>query len=387
MKAWWDRAGVLADLAFQATPIYAIVYVTAHCNFRCKMCFYLDQIESASNNELTLDEFRRISRSFGRLVQVSLTGGEPFLRRDLAEIAELFARQNRARYITIPTNGSMPERIEATVSRLAASCPDTCFRIPLSLDGVGADHDEIRRTPGSFEKVRQTYARLAALRARSRNLLIDVNTTFSGLNQDRVDQIVSFVDREWDVDNLSVTYARGNIRDPEARKTSVSQYRALIARLQQRPRRPDARPWSPLIRAVIGETWDVIGQTLERGAMVIPCRAAARKLVVISETGEVYPCEILPGAQFGLGNLREAGYNIRRILQRPRAEGIRQYILKTRCHCTFECAMNTNVVYHWPGFPRLLRRALRERALNGHRQARDRQGAPADAPRQPVHAG
>ncbi|MBI4227785.1 MAG: radical SAM protein [Candidatus Omnitrophica bacterium] len=382
MSRFLDRAGIVADLAFQRTPIYAILYVTAHCNFRCKMCFYLDQIESASTHELTLEEMRRISRSFGRLIQLSLTGGEPFLRRDLAEIAEVFARQNRVRYLTIPTNGSLPDRVEGVVSRLLASCPGTCVRIPLSLDGVGADHDAIRRTPGSFERVGETYRRLAALRARSRNLLIDVNTTFSGLNQDGVDRIVEFVDREWEVDNLSVTYARGAIRDPEARHASVQRYRALIARLQQRPRRREVRPWSPLIRAVIGETWDVIGKTLERQAMVIPCRAAANKLVVISEVGEVYPCEILPGEHFGLGNLREAGYNIRRLLQRPRADGIRQYILKTRCHCTFECAMNTNVVYHWPGYLRLIRRAFRERALVGQRASR----APAGAERQPVYA-
>lgn len=358
---WLDRANILADLARQPTPIYVILYVTAHCNFRCRMCFYLDQIEAASSDELTLDEITQISRSFGRLIQLSLTGGEPFLRRDLPEIIETFVRQNRARYITIPTNGSMPDRVEAVMQRVTARCPDTCFRIPLSVDGVGAAHDEIRRTPGSFEKLRETYRRLAALRARSQNLLIDVNVAFSGLNQDVVDQIVAFVDEQWEVDNLSVTYARGKIRDATARQVSAQKYRALIGRLQQRARRQEVRPWSSLIRAVIAESWETIAKTLERDAMVIPCRAAARKLVVISEKGEVYPCEILPGDRFGLGNLRAEGYNIRRVLATARTAGVRDYIMDTRCHCTFECAVNTNVVYHWPGYPKLMWRALKTR--------------------------
>ena len=357
----FDRLGILRDLAFESTPIYLILYVTAHCNFRCKMCFYLDQIESASQNELTLEEIGKISSHFGRLIQLSLTGGEPFLRKDLPEIIETFARQNRARYITIPTNGSMPDRILSVVQRVVASCPNTCFRIPLSIDGIGAEHDEIRRTPGSFKKLQETYAQLDVVRQRSQNLLIDVNTAFSGLNQDHVDKIIGFIDKEWDIDNLSVTFARGKIRDPEARKASAVKYRQVIQRLQSRPRRREARPFSSLIRAVIGETWDVISKTLEHQKMIIPCRAAANKLVVVSEEGDVYPCEILPGDRFGLGNLRQSNYDIRQMIRSSRSEGIRDYILKTKCHCTFECAMNTNIVYHWPGFPRLMGRFFQER--------------------------
>jgi len=101
---------------------YLIFYVTNRCNFQCKFCFYYEEIEKGLKpDEMTLEEIARLTRRLGPLLQLSLTGGEPFLRQDLAEITRLFVEDCSARYITIPTNAwltdSMVKYLETVLPR------------------------------------------------------------------------------------------------------------------------------------------------------------------------------------------------------------------------------------------------------------------------------
>jgi len=62
------------------------------------MCFYLENIENYDpEKELTLDEISRFSRNYGPLTDLSISGGEPFLRRDIGETLKIFAVNNRPR--------------------------------------------------------------------------------------------------------------------------------------------------------------------------------------------------------------------------------------------------------------------------------------------------
>jgi len=328
--------------------------VTSRCNFRCPFCFYLDNIEEKVKNELSLDEIEKISQSFGRLVQLSLTGGEPFLRKELAEICGIYIRNNSARYITIPTNGSLPDHIESTVASLVTKHPDSGFRIPISIDGIGEEHDASRRVPGSFEKLQQTYKKLCKLREKHSNLIVDVNTTFSATNQEKVPSIIEWIEKNMDVDNHSITYVRGDIRDEALRKVSLQQYRRCIQMLKDRPKRVENRFFSALLRSVIHETWETVIKTLETDQEIVPC-LAGKKLVIVNEKGDVYPCEIL-GKSFG--NLRKANYDISKILFKQSSKDLKNWIHDTKCHCTFECATNINVIFRKRLYPRLLKKTL-----------------------------
>ena len=69
---------------------YIILYVTNRCNFRCDFCFYYAEIDKGRKpTELTLNEIDKLTKSAGRLVQLSMTGGEPFLRKDFAELTDI----------------------------------------------------------------------------------------------------------------------------------------------------------------------------------------------------------------------------------------------------------------------------------------------------------
>ena len=117
-------------------------------------------------HELSLDELKKTFASLGDLLFVVMSGGEPFLRRDLPEVCETLSNENHVKQITIPTGAIASDLIARSVESTLERCPDTQIVVNLSLDHIGEKHDWIRGVPGNYEKARKTYANLMALRDR-----------------------------------------------------------------------------------------------------------------------------------------------------------------------------------------------------------------------------
>ena len=141
-----------------------VFFVTNRCNLRCKHCFYPTNIKP---RELTLDEIKDFADK-NKFTQVILTGGEPFLRNDIADIAKIFI--SRGCRINIDTNGSYPEKVETFVEKI----PNAVFQI--SIDGDEELHDEIRGE-GSYKKAMETLNILRAHKIRT-----IVSTSINKLN-------------------------------------------------------------------------------------------------------------------------------------------------------------------------------------------------------------
>ena len=90
-------------------PVSLIYFVTEACNANCPHCF----VEFKSReNELSLSEIEKISESCGNsLRNIALTGGEPFLRDDLFDIAKIWWKNSTIQSVSVTTNGSMPDRV------------------------------------------------------------------------------------------------------------------------------------------------------------------------------------------------------------------------------------------------------------------------------------
>ncbi len=362
----FDQADTLKTMATSHTPIYMILYLTSRCNFRCPMCFYLDEIKDPDKEEMAFPELEKLSKSMGKLVQLSLTGGEPFLRHDIPEIVDIFTQHNKVKYVTIPTNGSLTDRIVSTVEQLVTRYPKTNFRIPLSLDGFPDGHDEIRGAK-SFEKIEETLAALAPIRQRVKNLTIDINTCYSSLNQGRLKGIVKFVAERFDIDNHTMTYVRGNAEE-STKDAPLEEYNQLVNEIRSQDVTKENRPFSSLLRAVLDYQRDIIRWTLEKDQMYVPC-VAGKKLIVVNEKAQVLPCEILDKQ---LGSLKDHDYNLPDLLNSAKSRDVVRWIHDTKCHCTFECALGTSIMYHAPSYPRLFWRALKlwsRRTPRSHRDA------------------
>src|SRR6266568_611893 len=151
----------LASYRRLPSPPFLILFINSICNMKCEHCFYWRSLNS--KDDLTQEEIFALSRSLGRIENLNLSGGEPFLRPEFGEICRQFIRQNKVRQIYVPTNGYFTER---TIKQLSATLEEPSlelFAVEISLDGLGEFHDTFRVTPRAFEHAMQTYDALADL--------------------------------------------------------------------------------------------------------------------------------------------------------------------------------------------------------------------------------
>ena len=73
-------------------PPDLILFVTSRCNATCDFCLFHEQVHDRERKraELTVEEIERIAAGYGGLTKLSLSGGEPFLRHDIARIVAAF---------------------------------------------------------------------------------------------------------------------------------------------------------------------------------------------------------------------------------------------------------------------------------------------------------
>ncbi|MBQ9005052.1 MAG: radical SAM protein [Atopobiaceae bacterium] len=117
--------------------------LTGRCNYRCKHCFM--SAPEARYGELSHETMIGIARQIGEcgIPRVSLTGGEPLIRRDFLDIAAELTRQNVA-ITQLYTNGKLltPEILDG-LTKLHQHPT-----VIMSFDGVGW-HDWQRGVPGA----------------------------------------------------------------------------------------------------------------------------------------------------------------------------------------------------------------------------------------------
>lgn len=127
------------------------VIVTYRCNARCTMCNRY-KAPSRPEEELSLDVIKKLPRMYF----TNITGGEPFIRTDLADIVrELYKKSDR---IVISTNGFFTDRIIA----LAEEFPQVGIRI--SIEGLQQTNDEIRGLQNGFNRGYETLKKLVEMK-------------------------------------------------------------------------------------------------------------------------------------------------------------------------------------------------------------------------------
>ena len=127
-----------------------LIAVTYRCNARCKMCDTW-RFPSRKAEEIQPQHLE----SLPEMVFTNLTGGEPFLRRDLEEIIEVV--KPKTKRIVISTNGFFTSRI----INVAKKYPDIGIRI--SIEGLPRVNDELRGIRDGFDKGLRTLLELQAM--------------------------------------------------------------------------------------------------------------------------------------------------------------------------------------------------------------------------------
>ena len=149
-----------------AKPTVVWATITCLCQAKCKQCSYW---QMKRQPELTTDEWYKVVRDLGKWVpgvKFNIAGGEPTLRKDLLDIVKVAAEAGcLPGYVT---NAFLLTQAYAEKTVLAGA-----FNVNISLDGIGPMHDDLRGTPGAFEKVDKAIDYLQAARAKHGSNLKD----------------------------------------------------------------------------------------------------------------------------------------------------------------------------------------------------------------------
>ncbi len=130
--------------------LYGTVIVTYRCNARCNMCDCFKD-PTKPEEEITLEDIKKLPE----MAFTNITGGEPFVRRDIPEIVEeLYKKTDR---IVISTNGYFTDRI----IELCKKFPKVGIRI--SIEGLQETNDKIRGIPDGFNRGYNTLKTLVEM--------------------------------------------------------------------------------------------------------------------------------------------------------------------------------------------------------------------------------
>ena len=267
-------------------------HITERCNKHCRHCYQ----DGAHSQELPLQDLVRVLdlmseaiTKWGRQGTLSLTGGEPFIRREvLFDLMRRVDANEAFTYYDILTNGSLID--DDTATELTAF--SKLRRIQVSLEGSTPQVNDGIRGDGSFDET------LHAIRIMKRHgLTVSVMTTVSRWNAHDVLPLVDLLEEEG-VDTLAFErlVPEGHGIDMKSQMLSPEELRSLYERLYARALETTHLRlllYRPLITLVAPDDPTV-------GAL---CSVGNNALTVMPD-GTVYPCRRLP---ISLGNILEEG--------------------------------------------------------------------------------
>src|SRR5215210_1341477 len=264
-----------AWLTARRMPVLVNFEVTLRCNARCGFCDYWKTDPSARTQELA--SYADAARFFNPML-VTLTGGEPRLRRDLETLLAAVDRAVRLQYTTLITHGGMLSAERALSLRTAG-----INQFNISLDYLDGRHDTARGIPGLTAKI---FKNVALMRDRG----IDSIRFNAVIKDDNLDQILPIAQHAAELGvgvNFSVyTDAKNGNKDPLVRDDQLATMDKLVADLLAFKRKK---------RGIITNSDYYIEQIPRyvRGEMKEPCQSGLRT-IHIDPTGHVKRCPDFP---------------------------------------------------------------------------------------------
>jgi MoaA/NifB/PqqE/SkfB family radical SAM enzyme len=283
-----------------AKPQAVSIEITQKCIARCIMC---NIWQSRDIVDLSAEDWIHFLSSsfFSDLRELDITGGEPFLRKDLLELIDGISHLKndnlkKMKSLAITTNGFLTARIleftEKVIERLAPKKINLVM--VFAMDGIGEIHDKIRNYKDAWAKVNDTIQSLKEIRKISQNLIIGLKTTVLPQNVDQLECIASYADEN----ELFTIISPCIITENRYRNTDRKEDLAF-----------SENEINKMIRFYESShfQWDFhrsrLVNYLRTGVIKKPCSAGFNYFFIRSN-GEVYPCPLI---MMKLGNIKQTG--------------------------------------------------------------------------------
>ncbi len=339
---------VRRGLLRKGPPLHLTLFVTGACNLRCRHCFHWEEVAAGIKGPSVeqVDRLAASSQRMGPLLWVSFGGGEPFLRKDLPELAKSFGSRG-LRHLAIPTNGLVETQQQDIAERMVSENPDTYLSVSVSFDGPPEIHDSIRQMDGGHERSMASVRAYRMQAAGHKNMGVGINLTVTSENQHVLAEHLEELVRELRPDNVTINLARGTAMEQHLLEVDVARYREVVQtkrRLMDEGALPYFDfPFAKLATARDRMMYEHIAGVASGGSQThLPCTAGSLSAVIF-EGGDVHPCEILGKS---IGNLNEVDWDLGKLWNAPPSSALRDEIRDTLCKCTWECAQADNVLFH-----------------------------------------
>lgn len=249
-------------------PNLVNIEVTKRCNAKCNHCSYWEEKSSPE-----ISDYSDIVKAF-RPVALSLSGGEPLIRRDLHEIVRRF--RPYCHYVAIVTNGTLlneeraRELFDAGVNQLS-----------VSLDFLSDAHDKLRGVPGLYKKITQVVPDLAA-----KGYNMTFNTVIMETNLDQIVPLAK-ASHEWGVGISFSTYCHLK-NDNHSHVMAKENYLSLVSIIHE------LKELKRKNRNIKNSDYYLgrISEFVMNGA--IPNCKAGKRWVQVTPDGYLQPCSELP---------------------------------------------------------------------------------------------
>jgi MoaA/NifB/PqqE/SkfB family radical SAM enzyme len=350
-----------------ATPITFTYAVTYKCQSRCRTCKIWELYRKdprKRQDELKIDEIERLFRTMGHIYFFNISGGEPFLRKDLSDIIRLAIEHLSPGIIHIPTNALMPDTIEREVRKMLTYMQDNDYRVPFtvkpSMDGVGENHDRIRGVKNNFVKLMDTVERLKSLQKSFPFFHLELGTVISRDNLEKIDEISEFAH------TLGVESYRNEIAEQRSEFFNIGDtitpnaedYIKTIKLFGNRIRENlnSKKRFTKITESMRLVYYDLAIRILKENRQVIPCYAGISN-VQMNPYGDIWPCCVL-GYEQNMGNIRDYGYNFDSVFQSQKAKEVRRYIKEENCACPLANQSYSNILCHAPSMVKFAKNVL-----------------------------
>ncbi len=265
---------------FLRTPAKAYWIINKKCNLKCKHCF--TDAGVSDKNELKFNEMKSILRQLKEMgvFQVSLSGGEPFLCKDIFKLGEYANRLGLDVYT--PSNGTLINK--ETIKKIKKA---GFIYIEISLDFIKPEkHDKNRGLVGTFNKA------LNAIKLLKENkvpvMLIAI--AFKE-NYNEIAQVIRLAEKIG-IDGVRLlrfrTSGRANLYKKQL-EIPYDKYKRLFG----------LKPKIPLVK----DTFFNFNSKSKLNYDFFGC-PAGRQIISIHYDGTVQPCGFFPKEKFNGGNIR-----------------------------------------------------------------------------------
>jgi MoaA/NifB/PqqE/SkfB family radical SAM enzyme len=336
----------LAGHFFLPKPVYFGLGITTRCNAKCIMC---PMWKIKSDEEPSIKEIEQIFSDslLNRIRTVGLSGGEPTLREDLAEIVNRILEVNHSiEWMGIITNGLSPDLLEKELQEiLALSILQrlNTFSIQVSIDGYGETNDRIRGVSHAFDAAKDTLHLLKNLQ----NLFpfkIQILCVVQQWNIESLPELSRFARKL----NIPIRY------NPVRKKPENASYFEEILM----PNPSQLKKVKEYFNSALSEDLDLLSlafwkdyfSILEGRKRRVPCALPYYSLAMGGE-GDMFICGVAGDLLYG--NFHDE--SLEKIWYSQEAKQLRKKIRKDRCaSCRAWCVTNLSMSLEFFYFSRFL---------------------------------